>query len=387
MNDETEMRRIDMNDKDLKDMTDHVNSISKMLDELNKDFTFSKELNSQIISDSIFDLTGVRPGSTEGMDAADIMNVAGLSPGAPKAAVASGAEEEQKQEAEVAQEEEDPRTLEELLAEMDALVGLTKVKEDVRTLINFLKVSRLREEEGLSTATMSHHLVFTGNPGTGKTTIARMLAGIYKKMGLLKKGQLIEADRSTLVAGYAGQTAIKTQEVIQSALGGVLFIDEAYSLANDEQDAFGKESIETILKGMEDHRDELVVIVAGYTDLMHKFIDSNPGLSSRFGKYFEFPDYTGEEMDAIFDGFCKKSGYVMDEDLSGYLAGEFDRLHAEKAENFGNARTVRNVFEKAISNHANRVAGLTDPNKHDLELLTKEDIEAAIRTESDNAVM
>lgn len=373
-----------MNDKDLKDMTDHINSISKMLDDLNKDFNYSKELNQQIINDTIFDMTGVRPESTEGMDAADIMNVAGLSPGPAKTAVAEGSEEKQQQETEAEQVEEDPRTLEELLAEMDALVGLTKVKEDVRTLINFIKVGKMREEEGLSTATMSYHLVFTGNPGTGKTTIARMLGGIYNKMGLLKKGQLIEADRSSLVAGYAGQTAIKTQEVIQSALGGVLFIDEAYALNNDEQDAFGKEAIETILKGMEDHRDELVVIVAGYTDLMHKFMDSNPGLSSRFGKYFEFPDYTGEEMDAIFDGFCKKNGYVMDEDLSGYLAGEFERLRAEKQENFGNARTVRNVFEKAIANHANRVATLEDPDKHTLELLTKEDIAAAIGTESEN---
>ena len=373
-----------MNDKDLKDMTDHINSISKMLDDLNKDFNYSKELNQQIINDTIFDMTGVRPESTEGMDAADIMNVAGLSPGPAKTAVAEGSEEKQQQETEAEQVEEDPRTLEELLAEMDALVGLTKVKEDVRTLINFIKVGKMREEEGLSTATMSYHLVFTGNPGTGKTTIARMLGGIYNKMGLLKKGQLIEADRSSLVAGYAGQTAIKTQEVIQSALGGVLFIDEAYALNNDEQDAFGKEAIETILKGMEDHRDELVVIVAGYTDLMHKFMDSNPGLSSRFGKYFEFPDYTGEEMDAIFDGFCKKNGYVMDEDLSGYLAGEFERLRAEKQENFGNARTVRNVFEKAIANHANRVATLEDPDKHTLELLTKEDIAAAIETESEN---
>lgn len=373
-----------MNDKDLKDMTDHINSISKMLDDLNKDFNYSKELNQQIINDTIFDMTGVRPESTEGMDAADIMNVAGLSPGPAKTAVAEGSEEKKQQETEAEQVEEDPRTLEELLAEMDALVGLTKVKEDVRTLINFIKVGKMREEEGLSTATMSYHLVFTGNPGTGKTTIARMLGGIYNKMGLLKKGQLIEADRSSLVAGYAGQTAIKTQEVIQSALGGVLFIDEAYALNNDEQDAFGKEAIETILKGMEDHRDELVVIVAGYTDLMHKFMDSNPGLSSRFGKYFEFPDYTGEEMDAIFDGFCKKNGYVMDEDLSGYLAGEFERLRAEKQENFGNARTVRNVFEKAIANHANRVATLEDPDKHTLELLTKEDIAAAIETESEN---
>ena len=359
-----------MKDKDLKEITDQVNSINKLLDDIGRDFNFSREFNQQIIND------------TEGMDAADIMNVAGLSPGAAKSQTAGAPKEAQASEEAADAAEEDPRTLEELLSEMNELVGLTTVKEDVRTLINFLKVSKLREEEGLAKATMSNHLVFTGNPGTGKTTIARMLAGIYKKMGLLSKGQLIEADRSSLVAGYSGQTAIKTQEVIQSALGGVLFIDEAYALNNDEQDAFGRESIETILKGMEDHRDDLVVIVAGYTDLMHKFIDSNPGLSSRFGKYFEFPDYTGDEMSSIFSIFCKKNGYVMDEDLSGYLSDEFDRLHEEKAENFGNARTVRNVFEKSIANHANRIAALENPAKHDLELLTKPDIEAAIAAET-----
>ncbi|MBQ8151841.1 MAG: AAA family ATPase [Firmicutes bacterium] len=371
-----------MKDKDLKEITDQVNSINKLLDDIGRDFNFSREFNQQIINDTIYDMTGVKPESTEGMNAADIMNVAGLSPGAAKSQTADAPKEAQASEESAEAEEEDPRTLEELLSEMDELVGLTTVKEDVRTLINFLKVSKLREEEGLAKATMSNHLVFTGNPGTGKTTIARMLAGIYKKMGLLSKGQLIEADRSSLVAGYSGQTAIKTQEVIQSALGGVLFIDEAYALNNDEQDAFGRESIETILKGMEDHRDDLVVIVAGYTDLMHKFIDSNPGLSSRFGKYFEFPDYTGDEMSSLFSIFCKKNGYVMDEDLSGYLSGEFDRLHEEKAENFGNARTVRNVFEKSIANHANRIAALENPAKHDLELLTKADIEAAIAAEA-----
>lgn len=372
-----------MDKKDIDKITSEINSISNMLNDINKDFNFSRDLNQEIINNTIFDMTGVKPESTEGMDAADIMNFAGLSPGPAKEATATGAEEKQEVKAEVKQAEDDGKTLDDLLAEMDELVGLTTVKEDVRTLINFIKVSKMREEEGMSTATMSYHLVFTGNPGTGKTTIARLLAGIYNKMGLLKTGQLVEADRSSLVAGYAGQTAIKTQEVIQSALGGVLFIDEAYSLANDEQDAFGKEAIETILKGMEDHRDELIVIVAGYTDLMHKFIDSNPGLSSRFGKYFEFPDYTGEEMNAIFQSMCKKSGYVMDEDFSEYLIGEFNRLHEEQARNFGNARTVRNIFEKSIAHQANRVATMKDVQRHDLELLLKEDLAHAIAVEGD----
>lgn len=256
---------------------------------------------------------------------------------------------------------EDTRTMEELLDELDALVGLTSIKEDIRSLMNFITITKLREERGLSVPAISYHLVFTGNPGTGKTTVARLVAGLYHRIGILPKGQLVEADRSQLVAGYTGQTALKTMDVINQAMGGVLFIDEAYALVNDDQDSFGKEAIETILKAMEDHRDELVVIVAGYTELMHKFIESNPGFRSRFSKYFEFPDYTGDQLLEIFKTFCSKNGYHLTEEAEAYLLLQFNEMYEHRDSHFGNGRTARNVFEKAIHQQANRLAGSDQP--------------------------
>ena len=267
-------------------------------------------------------------------------------------------------------------SLEELQAELDGLCGLDKVKEDVKGLINLVKVRRLRQEAGLPVPPMSLHLVFMGNPGTGKTTVARLLAKIYHAIGVLSKGQLVEVDRSGLVAGFVGQTALKTQEAVDKALGGVLFVDEAYALANqDNPNDFGREAIEVLLKGMEDHRDDLIVIVAGYTDLMGDFIHANPGLESRFNKYFYFEDYDGGQLAEIFRSMCERNGYTLDEGTDKAAAEAFQVMYDRRDENFGNARDVRNVFEAAVARQANRVAAMDAPKKEDLMAFTVADLD------------
>lgn len=280
-------------------------------------------------------------------------------------------------------EEEKKPDFDELMAQLDSLVGLDDVKKDIKNLMNLVKVRRLRKENGLPIPPMSLHMVFMGNPGTGKTTVARIISGLYAAIGVLEKGQLIEVDRSGLVAGYVGQTALKTQEVIKSALGGVLFIDEAYSLASGGENDFGREAIETILKAMEDHRDELIVVVAGYDGPMEKFINSNPGLQSRFNKYFYFPDYNGEQLLYIFKGQCKKNGYALTEEAEAEAKAMFEELYENRGENFGNGRDVRNVFEDTVVRQSNRVAALDAPTKDDLMQFLPEDLKDADETDAD----
>ena len=272
------------------------------------------------------------------------------------------------------EKEAEKPNFDELMEQLDSLVGLETVKKEVKNLINLVKVRKLRQENDLPVPPMSFHMVFLGNPGTGKTTVARLISGLYAAIGVLSKGQLIEVDRSGLVAGYVGQTALKTQEVIQSALGGVLFIDEAYSLSSGGENDFGREAIETLLKAMEDHRDNLVVIVAGYTGPMEKFIHSNPGLESRFNRYFFFPDYDGNQLTEIFRMQCKKNSYTLTPEADEAALKMFTRLYEERDENFGNGRDVRNCFEDMVVRQSNRVAGMENPGKEDLINVLPEDL-------------
>ena len=261
--------------------------------------------------------------------------------------------------------------------ELDDLIGLGSVKQEVRSLANFVELQKQREAQGLKTAKVSYHLVFYGSPGTGKTTVARIVGRIYKDLGVLKKGHTVETDRGGLVAKYMGQTALKTDTVIQQALDGVLFIDEAYSLVPEGgggQD-YGQEAIATLLKRMEDYRDRLVVIIAGYKDEMQRFIDSNPGLQSRFNRYIDFPDYSGAELSDIFKMYMKKNQYTLTPDAEAYLKEQFDYAVAHKDRNFGNARFARNVFEKSIQQQANRLEGKKNLNKTQLTELTVEDLQ------------
>lgn len=248
------------------------------------------------------------------------------------------------------------KSLDELMDELNSLVGLETVKTSLSSLVNLIKVKNMRDKLGLNTPAISLHLVFSGNPGTGKTTVARLLAEIYHQLGAVSRGQLVEVDRAGLVEGYVGQTAIKTSEVIDSALGGVLFIDEAYTLTSQKEgEDFGQEAVDTLLKRMEDNRDNLVVIVAGYTKEMETFIDSNPGLKSRFNKFIEFPDYTGTQMYQIFKDMCSKNDYMLDPEADEHVKDFLLDLSLNHGENFANAREVRNYFERTVERQACRV--------------------------------
>ena len=268
--------------------------------------------------------------------------------------------------------------------ELDELIGLGSVKEEVRSLANFVKLQKQREAQGLKTAKVSYHLVFYGSPGTGKTTVARIVGRIYKDLGVLKKGHTVETDRAGLVGEYVGKTGPKTDTVIMKALDGILFIDEAYSLVPEGGGGndYGQEAISTILKRMEDYRDRLVVIVAGYKDEMQRFIDSNPGLQSRFNRYIDFPDYTGQELTEIFKMYMKKNQYTLNDSTEAYLRTRFDIVVEKKDRNFGNARYARNVFEKSIQAQANRLAGQTNLSKDQLTEIVISDLREGFASRS-----
>lgn len=268
------------------------------------------------------------------------------------------------------------KTVDEALEGLNALTGLDEVKKDVNELVNLMQVLKIRQERGMKTPSISKHLVFSGNPGTGKTTVARLLADIYFALGMLTKGHLVEVDRGGLVCGYIGQTATRTMEVVESALGGILFIDEAYTLTSNKGEGdFGQEAVDTLLKAMEDNRDNLVVIVAGYTDLMEEFLDSNPGLRSRFNKFIKFKDYNASELIEILRNNATKQDYVLSDAAKDKALAYFEERCNNKPDNFANARDARNYLERAITRQASRIVGIKDIDKDTLMTIEAEDLD------------
>ncbi len=261
--------------------------------------------------------------------------------------------------------------------ELEGMIGLDSVKAEVKSLTNYIKLMQEREAKGLKSPNISYHCVFSGNPGTGKTTVARILARIYRDLGVVSKGHLVETDRNGLIGSYVGQTGPKTNALIDSALGGVLFIDEAYGLMDNG--GYGEEAIATLLKRMEDDRKDLVVIVAGYTNEMKKFIETNPGLQSRFTRYINFPDYSPEELYKIFEARMKPYSLTLSADGSEELNSVLKEVYAKKTRNFGNGRYVRNLFETSVTNMANRLSKLSNPSESDLNTITKDDIKYAAK--------
>ena len=342
------LSRYDKKDIDVQEYMRYIRSLKDSISERNEEQVKMRHSSA---------ITGKAAGAVEKLNAAETQHC-----------------DEQKKNVENQSSEAEPEeTLEELLAKLHALIGLDGVKHEVTSLINLLNIKKIRESRGMKTANVSKHLVFLGNPGTGKTTVARLLSKIYKSLGVLEKGQLVEVDRAGLVAGYVGQTALKTKEKVDEAMGGILFIDEAYTLAKGGTD-FGQEAIDTILKAMEDNRENFVVIVAGYPESMEKFLESNPGLKSRFNKNIIFEDYSDAEMYSIFGAFCKPYGmrlsYEADEQLKAYLRW----LIENKSDHFANGREMRNLFELTLSNQANRLADDTDLTDEDLNEIQISDL-------------
>jgi len=299
-------------------------------------------------------------------------------PAAPEAADAAPAPP-----VEAEKEAQPPEDIAALREELGGYIGLASIKKEVGNLINMVTVHKMRQAHDLPTLDMSLHMVFSGNPGTGKTMIARLMSRVYHSLGILSKGHLVEVDRSGLVAGYVGQTAIKTGDVVKKALGGVLFIDEAYALNGGGENDFGQEAIDTLLKAMEDHREDLVVIVAGYDALMDAFVHSNPGLESRFNRYLHFDDYSLDEMMAIFELQCRKNQYELDEAAGASVRALIEETNTNSIA-FGNARGVRNIFERVLVEQANRLSGMECPTREDLMAITEADVEALRARPSDD---
>lgn len=273
------------------------------------------------------------------------------------------------------QKEEKEKRIKALVDELNGMVGLSEVKEEIQSLINLIKIRKLREEMNMPVMDMSYHMVFTGSPGTGKTTVARLVGKIYKELGILSDGKMIETDRSGLVAGYVGQTAMKVHDVVKEAMGGVLFIDEAYSLVNpDMPNDFGTEAVDALVKLMEDNRDNLVIIVAGYTEEMKTFLKSNTGLVSRFNKFINFPDYTKEELVSILSVMAGKAGLEIEEGAKVKVLELLNKMKASQWKNFGNARGIRNLFEKFVMNQANRLVKIENPTRDDLMTIKEADV-------------
>ena len=265
--------------------------------------------------------------------------------------------------------------LEELLKEVDSMIGLDSVKKDIHDLVNFIRIKQLRESRGFEIPVMSMHLVFTGNPGTGKTTIARKIGEIYKVLGVLETGQLIETDRAGMVSGYMGQTAAKVESIVEKARGGILFIDEAYTLVSGADNDYGQEAVDTLLKLMEDHRDDLIVIVAGYPEPMERFLNSNPGLRSRFNKYIVFENYSHNELFEIFKNFCEKNDYQFAPELHEVILQHIQNLIIKKGDKFANGREIRNYFEKVVTKQANRIVAQSKGSVEELISITAKDLD------------